>query len=167
MFYTFSTSVNTNMATSLLSAAEKEALNAVIDDIHETFAREITIYKEAGTVVIATNPSYNPYYNQNFGQNAGQIVNNPIYKTFKARIYYNDDTTKRYFNEAGLKSQIKLELVVGSIRLKINQEAYDFVKDGDSRRYDVDGKRYILNSTFRPHGLFDNQYYTLYLKPDA
>ena len=42
---------------------------------------------------------------------------------------------------------------------------YDYIKDG--RRFDVDGKRFVLNSSFRPHGLFDNQYYTLYLKPDA
>jgi len=53
---------------------------------------------------------------------------------------------------------------VGSVRLKINAEDYEFIKD--ARRFDVDGKRYVLNSTFRPHGLFDNKYYTLYLKPD-
>ena len=37
----------------------------------------------------------------------------------------------------------------------------------DAKRFDVDGKRYVLNSSFRPHGLFDNKYYTLYLKPDS
>jgi hypothetical protein len=150
------------MATNLISASERTALNAVIDDIHETFAREITVYKEASQVVIITDPNYNPLYNT-----AGQttsIVNTPVYKTFKARIHYNDDIGKKYWSESGLASQIKLEAVVGSIRLKIKATDYDYIKD--ARRFDVDGKRYVLNSTFRPHGLFDNQYYTLYLKPD-
>jgi hypothetical protein len=44
-------------------------------------------------------------------------------------------------------------------------EDYEYIKD--ARRFDLDGKRFVLNSSFRPHGLFDNKYYTLYLKPDA
>ena len=150
------------MATSLISDSEKTALNAVIDDIHETFAREITVFKEASKVVIITDPNFNPLYNT-----AGQTtsyVNTPISRTFKARIKYEDDINRRYWSEAGLNSQIKLEAIVGSVRLKINADDYEFIKD--ARRFDVDGKRYVLNSTFRPHGLFDNKYYTLYLKPD-
>jgi len=150
------------MATSLISDSEKTALNAVIDDIHETFAREITVFKEASKVVIITDPNFNPLYNT-----AGQTtsyVNTPISRTFKARIKYEDDIGKRYWSEGGLNSQIKLEVIVGSVRLKINADDYEFIKD--ARRFDVDGKRYVLNSTFRPHGLFDNKYYTLYLKPD-
>jgi len=150
------------MATNLISASERTALNAVIDDVHETFAREITVFKEASQIVIITDPSFNPLYNT-----AGQTtsyVNTPVYKTFKARILYQDDFKKQYWSEGQLNNQIKLEAVVGSVRIKIRAEDYDYIKDG--RRFDVDGKRYVLNSTFRPHGLFDNQYYTLYLKPD-
>ena len=150
------------MATNLISASQRVALNATMEDIHETFAREITVFKEASQIVIITDPNFNPLYNT-----AGQTtsyVNTPVYKTFKVRIQYNDDIGKKYWSEQGLNSQIKLEAVVGTVRLKIDQDAYDYVKD--ARRFDVDGKRYVLNSTFRPHGLFDVQYYTLYLKPD-
>ncbi len=150
------------MGTSLLTSTEKAALAAVFDDIHETFAREITVFKEASTVVIITDPNYNPLYKT--ACQTTSIINTPVYKTFKARIQYQDDVGKKYWSEQGLNSQIKLEAVVGTVRLKIDQEAYDYVKD--ARRFDVDGKRYVLNSTFRPHGLFDIQYYTLYLKPD-
>lgn len=151
------------MATNLISASERTALNAVIDDVHETFAREITVFKEASQIVIITDPNFNPLYNT-----AGQTtsyVNTPVYKTFKARIYYNDDISKKYWSESGLASQIKLEVVVGSVRIKMRADDYDYIKD--ARRFDLDGKRFVLNSSFRPHGLFDNQYYTLYLKPDA
>jgi len=150
------------MATNLISASERTALNAVMEDIHETFAREITVFKEASQIVIITDPKFNPLYNT-----AGQTtsyVNTPVYKTFKVRIQYNDDIGKKYWSESGLASQIKLEAVVGSVRIKIRAEDYEYIKDG--RRFDLDGKRFVLNSTFRPHGLFDNQFYTLYLKPD-
>jgi hypothetical protein len=151
------------MATNLISASERTALNAVIDDVHETFAREITVFKEASQIVIITDPNFNPLYNTS-GQTTS-YVNTPVYKTFKVRIYYNDDISKKYWSESGLASQIKLEVVVGSVRIKMRADDYDYIKDG--RRFDVDGKRFVLNSSFRPHGLFDNQYYTLYLKPDA
>lgn len=150
------------MATNLISASERTALNAVMDDVHETFSSEITVYKEASQIVVITDPNFNPLYNT-----AGQTtsyVNTPVYKTFKVRIHYNDDIGKKYWSESGLASQIKLEAVVGSVRIKIRAEDYEYIKDG--RRFDVDGKRFVLNSTFRPHGLFDSQFYTLYLKPD-
>ncbi len=151
------------MATSLISTSERAALNSVMDDIHETFAREITVYKEASKVVIITDPNFNPLYDT--GEQTTSYVNTPVYKTFKVRIQYEDDIAKRYWSDAGMQSQIKLEAIVGTVRLKILSSDYDYIKD--AKRFDVDGKRYVLNSSFRPHGLFDNKYYTMYLKPDS
>ena len=150
------------MATSLLSDSEKTALDLVIEDVHETFARTITVFKEASEVVIITDPNFNPLYNT-----AGQmtsIVNTAVYKQFKARIYYNNDIGKEYWSESSVNTQIKLQTVVGTVRIKIKAEDFDYIKDG--RRFDLAGRRFVLNSSFRGHGLFDSQYYTLYLKPD-
>jgi hypothetical protein len=150
------------MATSLLSDSEKTALDLVMEDVHETFARTITVFKEASEVVIITDPNFNPLYNT-----AGQmtsIVNTAVYKQFKARIYYNNDIGKEYWSESSVNTQIKLQTVVGTVRIKIKAEDFDYIKDG--RRFDLDGRRFVLNSSFRGHGLFDSQYYTLYLKPD-
>jgi len=151
------------MATSLISTSERAALNSVIDDIHETFARNITVYKEASKVVIITDPNFNPLYDT--GEGTTSYVNTPVFKVFKARIQYEDDIGKRYWSDANMQSQIKVDAIVGTVRLKISAEDYDYIKD--AKRFDVDGKRYVLNSSFRPHGLFDNKYYTLYLKPDS
>jgi len=57
------------------------------------------------------------------------------------------------------KAIITTETTGGDIRSERAQK--------DAKRFDVDGKRYVLNSSFRPHGLFDNKYYTIYLKPDS
>jgi len=151
------------MGISLLSASEKSQLNAAFDDIHETFAREITVYKEASQIVIITDPNFNPLYNT-----AGQTtsyVNTPIYRTFKARIFYNDDFTKDYWEyRGGVDGQFKMQTVTGSVRIKMRAEDYDFIKEGI--RFDIDGKRFVLISSLRPHGLIGVQYYTIYLKPD-
>lgn len=150
------------MATSLISASERTALNAVIDDIHETFARDITVYKEASKVVIITDPNFNPLYDT--GEGTTSYINTPVYKTFKARIQYEDDIGKRLWSDSNVETQLKIDAVVGTVRLKISAADYAYIKD--AKRFDLDGKRYVLNSSFRPHGLFDNKYYTLYLKPE-
>ena len=132
------------MAASLISTSERAALNSVIDDIHETFARNITVYKEASKVVIITDPNFNPLYDS--GEGTTSYVNTPVYKTFKARIQYEDDIGKRYWSDANMQSQIKVDAIVGTVRLKISAEDYDYIKD--AKRFDVDGKRYVLNSSF-------------------
>lgn len=153
------------MGTSLLSSSEKEQLNAIISDVHATFARPITVYKEASQVVIVTDPNFNPIYDT-----AGQttsIVNTPVYHTFNVRIQYNHDITKDYWSEAtsnvDFNAQLKIPLVVGMVRIKMEAADYDYIKD--AKRFDIDGRRFTLNSSFRGHGLFDNQYYTILLKP--
>jgi hypothetical protein len=150
------------MATSLLSNAEKSALNSVFDDIHETFARDIIVYKDASQIVIITDPNFNPLYNT--GGQTTSVINTPVYKTFKARIQYNDDIKKEYWEEYKANAQIKLQEVVGTVRIKIRVDDYEYIKDG--RRFDLDGARYVLNSSNRPHGLFGVRFQTLYLKPD-
>lgn len=150
------------MATSLISASEKQELNEAIANVHATFARDVVVYKEASEVVIITDPNFNPLYNT-AGQSTS-IINTPVYKTIKARIQYNDDFKKEYWTDYSDRTQIKLQAVVGTVRIKVTLDDYEYIKDG--RRFDLDGKRFVLNSSFRGHGLFDSQYYTLYLKPD-
>ena len=44
-----------DMATSLISDSQKDTIKAIIDDIHETFARSITVYEEGKKVLINVN----------------------------------------------------------------------------------------------------------------
>ena len=43
------------MATSLISDSQKDTIKAIIDDIHETFARSITVFEEGKKVLISVN----------------------------------------------------------------------------------------------------------------
>jgi len=147
---------------SLLTTAQKSALDLAYADLHDTFARNIDVFKDSQKTVITTNPGYNPIYG-----NAGattSIVNTPVSGTYKARILYGKDFRDTYFeNTTNAKSDLNLDIPAGSVRMKITIAAYDFIKD--SKRVDLDGVRYVIDSKFRGHGLFDTQYYTVYLKP--
>jgi|TARA_B100001094_G_C18122729_1_gene767772 hypothetical protein len=152
------------MASSLISSSEKTALEAVMDDVHETFAREITVYKDASQVVIITDPNFNPLYDTG-GGTTESIINTPISRTFKVRIQYQDDIKKEYWDESNIQAQFKIEEVKGSVRIKFYASDYAWIKD--AKRFDVDGKRFVLYSSFKPHGLFNNKFYTIILQPDV
>ena len=48
--------------TDLISNSDKSDFDKVFDDIHDTFAREITIFKKEKKVFVATNNTYNALY---------------------------------------------------------------------------------------------------------
>ena len=75
---------------SLLTAAQKAALQSAFNDIHDTFSRNIYVYKEAKKVAITTNPNYNPIYDKNSA--LSQTVTKEVQKqSFKATIMYDTD----------------------------------------------------------------------------
>ena len=74
---------------SLLTATEKAGIQSALDDIHDTFARDIYIFvKEASTVPVELN--FNPLYGRK--ADTSQISSNiELTKyTYSARIYYED-----------------------------------------------------------------------------
>ena len=50
------------MATALISDTQKNTIKSIIDDIHETFARNITVFEEGRKVLIAASPEFNGVY---------------------------------------------------------------------------------------------------------
>lgn len=150
------------MPTSLLSNTEKSALEAVMDDLHATFARTITAYKDEERVVIITDPNYNPLYDTG-GSTTESITRTSVSSTFSVRIQFQDAATKAYWSDGNVNSQLKIEGPDGRVRIKMYDEDYAWLKE--AKRFDIDGIRYVLDSSFRGHGLFDSKFYTIYLKP--
>jgi hypothetical protein len=150
------------MATSLLTDSEKNGLELIMDDLHATWARTVTAYKDEERVVIITNPNYNPLYDTG-GGTTESITKTAVSKTFSVRIQYQDDITKNYWSDSNVNSQLKIENAKGLIRIKLYDEDYNWLKE--AKRMDVDGKRFSIDSSFKGHGLFDNKFYTIFLKP--
>jgi len=145
---------------SLISDSEKGLLDKFIDVMHDTFARDIYAYKEAKKVVLSQDLSFHGLYGNVNGEK--KVQNVPQFKKFKARIFYPDRQSEENIG-ASVGSQIKVESPQGEVRIKIDKDGYDYIKD--ALRIEFDERRFVINRDVRPHGLFSPKYYTLYLKP--
>jgi len=147
---------------SLLTTAQKAALQSAFDDIHDTFARDIYIFKEAQNISISTNPNYNPIYDKN--SSLSQTFTKQVQKqSFSARIMYNTDRAEPYLSAPDIDSQLKLRVPDGTVRIKLDKDGYDYIKE--AKRIEFDGRRFTIESDVRPHGLFEPTYYTFFLLP--
>ena len=147
---------------SLLTTAQNAALQSAFNDLHDTFAREIYIYKEAKRVVLATTPTFNPIYQQNLTQQ--EVVERQIQSgMFSARISYDTDRAESYVTSPEIDSQLKIKIPDGTVRIKLDKTGYQYIKK--AKRVDFDGRRFSITSDVRPHGLFEPNYYTFFLTP--
>ena len=147
---------------SILTAAEKASLQSAFNDIHDTFARTIYIFKEAKKVTISTSPDFNPIYNQNTSLN--QTVTHQVKSgAFSARIMYDTDRQEPYVSSPEIDSQLKLKIPDGTVRIKLDKSGYEYIKE--AKRIEFDGRRFAIESDVRPHGLFEPTYYTFFLLP--
>jgi len=144
---------------SLITSAEKSALNSVMNSVHDTFSRLITIYKDATQTVTTQSASFNSIYG-----NAGattSITYTPQSSQIYAAILYARKFDEDYFSDQQ-DSQLKIKMQEGRIRVKIKASDYNTAKDG--KRFEFDGQQFFRDSDFRAHGLFDVQFYTFYVK---
>ena len=146
---------------SLINISDKEAFESVFDDIHDTFARDIKFIKEAQRVILSTDPNYNYLY-KNVRGGVTSVGRNIVEATFKARILYVGRQNEGMF-DAEVNAQIKVEKHVGEVRIKVDKEGYNYLKE--TKRCEFDGRKFSIISDEMPHGLFSPKYYTFYLKP--
>jgi len=148
--------------TSFLSDGEKKALSEQFNDLHDTFAREIVVYKEAKKIVVSTDPGYNYIYNETSAAETS-IKNVPQKISMMARILYDDNRDTEYYGEFSASTKIKRVASASRVRIKLKKDDYLVFKD--AKRIEFDGRMFLIDSDPRAHGLFDVYFYTLYLKP--
>lgn len=151
------------MAGFTISDAEKAVYTSAIQDIHLAFCRPIVAFKTAEKVVISTNPdvNYNDFY-QTSNDDAEEFTYVPVSGTFQARILYDKALEHFFATPRGSQDEsVRMNLDGGLVRLKVEQDAWDFLKDAINVNFD--GYNFERFRTERPHGLFTPQYYTIYL----
>lgn len=149
------------MPTSLISESQKNTISAIIDDIHETFARNITVYEEGKKILIAASSEYNGIYGRT-GEGATSTSTTSVSHTIKARIKY-IDARGANLSEGGINSQLDIELVDGSVRITVDAAGFNLLKE--AKRCEFEGGKYEIVSKGNPTGIFGPQYYHFYLKP--
>ena len=140
-----------------LSENQKTNIKSIIDQIHDTFAREITVFKIGQRTVIASSPTYNALYKKQ----SSNTTSTEVSQTFQARIKYVD------MNEELLKNpnpgQDKIIMPTGVVKIKVNLEGFNYVKE--AKRVELDGRRFSIKSDGKPLGMFGPQYYEFILTP--
>lgn len=146
-----------------LSSSERASIASNLLDLHDTFGRDIIVYKEAQKVIISTDPSYNYLYNTASSPNK-TVENVPVKKVFKARIRYDTDRSLEYFGDTDAQVKVSKPDANSLVRIKLKVEDYAYIKE--AKRVELDGRMFHVESDPRAHGLFDViQFYTLYLRP--
>tara|TARA_X000001382_G_scaffold87006_1_gene62013 strand:+ start:1103 stop:1561 length:459 start_codon:yes stop_codon:yes gene_type:complete len=149
------------MGTALISDTQKIAIQSIIDDIHETFARNITVFEEGRKILIAASPEYNGVYGR-VGATSSSTTKTVVSHTLKARIKY-INTREQNLADGSINSQIDIDLIDGSVRITVDNSGFEILKE--AKRCEFDGRKYTINSKGNPTGLFGPQYYHFYLSP--
>lgn len=149
---------------SFISSSQRGGLEAAFSNLHDTFGRDIAMYKNGTQVTISTNPN-NDFVWESAPQN-DQFDTIPVSGVFKARILYGNVQGRNQFNTVGGKvrggDQPNIELDVGSVRIKLDPTGAEFIKD--AVRVVLDGAIFNIETPQRPHGLFNPQFYDFILK---
>jgi hypothetical protein len=147
---------------SLIGSARMSKVNRLFNNLHDTFAREITVYKNAKRVAIASSPQFNAVYGSAGASNTFEYQT--VSQTFSARIYYIKMDQEFFSNNSNNSdSQNKIIMPQGSVKIVVDPAGYEFVKE--ARKVEFDGITFAIKSDGEPIGLFENQYYEFYLTP--
>lgn len=140
------------------SGAQKQQLENVFVNMHDTFARDITIYKKKKDIFVATNQTYNALYARIKDETSAKKTVTST--TIKARVQY---LSKQFLSEeAGFRAQTNLPISEGQLRIKLNEEGYTSFKFAN--RIEIDGVVWKMNTDASRVGLFSAEYYVIYLE---
>lgn len=145
---------------SYLDSSEKEAMEQVMQNMHETFARSIFAYKDSTKVIVSLDPNFNYLYNNVKG--VKQTVNQTQFKSIKARVLYMDKQREQNL-DAQVSSQVKVAQDIGEVRIKVDAEGYEYLSD--AKRIEIDGRLMFKVTDVKKHGLFRPKFFTYYLSP--
>lgn len=151
------------MGTSYLSDAAKTILGDQFNNLHETFARPIVIWKTAQQTIISTNPDTNYMFAGAPGNSDTTAVQQS--GVFNARVLYGKKTPLNEFNAGRVGEgamQNNLYLQEGEVRIKLDPTGAAFL--AGCERVTFDNMIFNVQTSRRPHGLFNPNFYDYYLQ---
>tara|TARA_R110002020_G_scaffold57011_1_gene157159 strand:- start:5617 stop:6063 length:447 start_codon:yes stop_codon:yes gene_type:complete len=143
---------------SLLTDAEKTAVNSALSDMHDTFARDIYVYvKEASSVPVELN--YNPLYGRRRDTSKISSEETLTQYTYSARVFYKNEQKEDIIDG---NAQMNLIASEGQVRIKVESAAYEKIKI--CSKIEVDGQLYVVDGDPKVIGPFGAQFYSISLK---
>ena len=143
---------------SLLTDAERTAVNSALSDMHDTFARDIYVYvKEASSVPVELN--YNPLYGRRRDTSKISSEETLTRYTYSARIFYKNEQKEDIIDG---NAQMNLMASEGQVRVKVKSAAYEKMKI--CSKIEVDNELYVVDGDPKVIGPFSAQFYSISLK---
>ena len=144
-----------------ISANLKTQLQGIIDNVHETFARTITVYEEGERVLIAASSTYNNVYGKT---NTGgkSVSRTSVSHSIKARIQY-INAKDESLSDGQIDSQPDIDLINGSVKITVDESGFAILKE--AKRCEFEGRKYEIVSKGSATGILGPQYYHFFLKP--
>lgn len=144
------------------TSSEKSSFEGLMQNVHDTYARPITMFKTSQKIIIFTNTEHNFIFDSGPNQTTTQDI--IVSGVFQARILYkSDQPSEMYKGGDGNLNQTQnfQQIPQGDVRLKVTPEGRDFLVD--ATRVEFDGTIFNIKSDQRPHGLFTPKFYNFYL----
>jgi hypothetical protein len=139
---------------SLISDVEKAELALVFKDIFDTFKRTIVIHKEPMKVVSQVSNQPMAGYGEDSEERNVSYV--PESKEFYATISYAQQQTE-------IATQVGT-YEVGTVRIKVEEEASNYIKTGKTERIVVDGKSFNKITDDKVQDFLGTRYYVFYIQ---
>jgi hypothetical protein len=140
------------------TSGQKASLEGVFVNVHDTFARNITIYKKKKAIFVATNQTYNALYSKI--KDAVTTTEQVTKTVVSARVQY---MSKQYIEEEyAFRAQTNLPISEGQLRLKLDETGYAAFKFAN--RIEIDGSVWKIKTDASRVGLFTPQFYMLFLE---
>ena len=144
---------------SLITSAQKAAIQSALSEVHDTFARDIYVYIEKKVATRPSNLNYNPLYGRTKDDSKLSSQTTLVKHTVQARVSYAPNQGESII-DAG--AQFNLTASHGKVRIKVDSNGYEKVKD--STRIEIDDNLFIVDTDAKNVGPFSTQYYTVFLK---
>lgn len=154
------------MATSFIPADQQYVYGDPFNDLHATFARPVSIMRDAQRVVTVTSLSNNFLF-PDAPINSVYAPGGQVSGVFLARIKYPEKQVRDFFytSRGDAEDQNNLRKQDGLVRIKLDPTGASYI-DG-AQRIVLDNKLFLLETDDQPHGILSiNQFYTFYLKRD-
>lgn len=139
---------------SFLSPIQKQAIDATLDRLHDTFASDVYVYIEKQEDV-STDLNYNALYSASNIQPSASYTKTLTRHVIQARVKYPP-------NQLEGVMQNNLPDSRGTVRLKVLPDDYELIKI--CTKVEINEVMYIVDGDAAIEGMFSDNYYTVFLK---
>ena len=142
---------------SLLTSNDISGFTGVLEDHFDTFSKNIIIHKEP--IKQIDNVAATNYAGYNESSNATNFTFVPVSGIYPAIVNYFNDQESEAIPELGGISVGK-----GVVRIKVKDDAKDFIKKGKTERIDIDEDSFNAITDEKVQNYLGSKYYVYYLE---